>query len=51
MAFTLEPDSRVPGFGQFHRSDTVLVTEDGYESLTKYDSIHRLTFEDRYWRE
>ena len=41
MTFTVEPGYFDPAMGQFHNSDTCLVTEDGYESLTKYDGIHK----------
>lgn len=41
MCFCVEPGNFVPGMGQFHNSDTILVTDDGYESLTKWDGIHR----------
>lgn len=36
MVVTVEPGIYVPGFAGFRHSDTVLVTEDGYELLTYY---------------
>lgn len=36
MTVTVEPGVYVKGLGGFRHSDTVLVTEDGYELLTKY---------------
>lgn len=36
MTMTVEPGVYVKGLGSFRHSDTVLVTEDGYELLTKY---------------
>jgi Xaa-Pro dipeptidase len=41
MCFTVEPGNFVPGVGAFHNSDTILVTDDGYEPLTKWDGLHR----------
>jgi Xaa-Pro aminopeptidase len=42
--YTVEPGFYVPGVGGFRHSDTVLVTEDGTESLTYYPrEIDRLT--------
>jgi len=41
MCITVEPGLHVPGEGSFHCSETVLVTEDGCETLTPYDGIHR----------
>lgn len=35
MMFTLEPNLRVPGVASTQFSDTVLITEDGFEFLTK----------------
>lgn len=43
MCFTQEPTLLVEGLGSFRNSDTILVTKDGYESLTKYEGIHMLT--------
>jgi len=34
MMFTFEPNLRVPEWGGLQHSDTLLITEDGYESLT-----------------
>jgi Xaa-Pro dipeptidase len=34
MVFTFEPNLRIPGTGGMQHSDTVLITEDGYEFLT-----------------
>jgi Xaa-Pro aminopeptidase len=42
MVITVEPGLGTLEWGSFHCSDTVLVTENGYESLTVYDGIHRL---------
>lgn len=36
MLISIEPGIYLPGFGGVRHSDTVLVTKDGYESLTKY---------------
>ncbi len=36
MVFSVEPGIYVPGFAGFRHSDTVLVTEDGFERLTYY---------------
>jgi Xaa-Pro aminopeptidase len=36
MVFTVEPGIYVPGFAGFRHSDTVLVTENGIETLTYY---------------
>jgi Xaa-Pro dipeptidase len=36
MALTVEPGIYVEGLGGFRHSDTILVTEDGYEKLTNY---------------
>jgi Xaa-Pro dipeptidase len=36
MVFTLEPGLYDPKVGGFRHSDTVAVTEDGYEFLTDY---------------
>lgn len=35
MMFTFEPNLRIPEWGGLQHSDTLLITEDGYESLTK----------------
>jgi len=34
MLVSIEPGIYVPGVGGFRHSDTVLITEDGYEILT-----------------
>ena len=36
MVFSVEPGVYVPGFGGFRHSDTVAVTEDGIELMTRY---------------
>ncbi|WP_231869463.1 Xaa-Pro peptidase family protein [Acetobacter malorum] len=36
MLFSIEPGIYIQGKGGFRHSDTVLVTETGYEILTKY---------------
>ncbi len=36
MIVSIEPGIYVPNLGGFRHSDTVLITEDGYEILTKY---------------
>jgi Xaa-Pro aminopeptidase len=36
MVFTIEPGIYLPGFGGFRHSDTVVVREQGIESLTNY---------------
>ncbi len=36
MVFSVEPGVYVPGFGGFRHSDTVAVTEDGLELMTRY---------------
>jgi Xaa-Pro aminopeptidase len=38
MVFTVEPGLYDPGVGGFRHSDTVVVTDDGYELLTHYPS-------------
>jgi len=44
MFISIEPALYLPEIGGFRHSDTVLVTENGYESLTKYPtSIDELT--------
>ena len=35
MLISIEPGIYIPGLGGFRHSDTVLITEDGYERLTK----------------
>ncbi|MGO0059836.1 M24 family metallopeptidase [Brevibacillus fluminis] len=35
MVFTVEPGFYVPGLGGFRHSDTVIVTKDGYELITR----------------
>lgn len=37
MTFTFEPNLRIPSFGGLQHSDTVLITDDGYEFLTRTD--------------
>jgi Xaa-Pro aminopeptidase len=36
MLISIEPGIYIPDLGGFRHSDTVLVTQDGYESLTKF---------------
>jgi Xaa-Pro aminopeptidase len=36
MLVSVEPGIYIPGVGGFRHSDTVLITEDGYECLTRY---------------
>ena len=36
MLISIEPGIYLPGVGGVRHSDTVLITEDGYESLTRY---------------
>lgn len=36
MVFSVEPGIYIPGFAGFRHSDTVLVTEDGFDMLTYY---------------
>jgi Xaa-Pro dipeptidase len=44
MLISVEPGIYIPNLGGFRHSDTVLVTADGYESLTHYpDSLEQLT--------
>ena len=44
MLISVEPGLYIPGLGGFRHSDTVLVTSDGYESLTHYPTeIEALT--------
>jgi Xaa-Pro dipeptidase len=44
MLISVEPGIYIPNLGGFRHSDTVLVTADGYESLTRYpDSVEQLT--------
>lgn len=44
MLISIEPGIYVPGLGGFRHSDTVLVTSNGYECLTKYPtSLDSLT--------
>ncbi|MET1128838.1 MAG: Xaa-Pro peptidase family protein [Thermoproteota archaeon] len=46
MVLTVEPGIYVKGLGGFRHSDTVLVTEDGYEMLTRYpDQLDDLVIE------
>ncbi|HEY62385.1 MAG TPA: M24 family metallopeptidase [Anaerolineae bacterium] len=49
MIISIEPGIYVPDLGGFRHSDTVLVTENGYELLTQYpDSLEELTI--RSWK-
>jgi hypothetical protein len=44
MLISIEPGIYVPDLGAFRHSDTLLVTEDGYENLTPYpDDLNSLT--------
>jgi len=44
MLISMEPGIYVPDLGAFRHSDTLLVTEDGYENLTPYpDDLDSLT--------
>jgi len=36
MLVSIEPGIYIPGVGGFRHSDTVLVTENGYECFTRY---------------
>ena len=36
MLISVEPGIYLPGVGGVHHSDTVLITEEGYECLTRY---------------
>jgi len=46
MTLTVEPGIYVKGLGGFRHSDTIVVTEDGYELLTKYpEQLEDLTIE------
>jgi len=48
MVLTVEPGIYFEGIGAYRHSDTVLITEDGYESLTNVPiDIESLTFLDR----
>ena len=35
MIFTVEPNLRIPEWGGLQHSDTVLVTDDGFDFLTQ----------------
>lgn len=46
MVFTIEPGIYIEGVGGFRHSDTVIVTENGYENVTDFPkSLVQLTFE------
>lgn len=46
MVMSVEPGIYVPGLGGFRHSDTVLVTEEGFEKLTEYpDELDDLTID------
>lgn len=36
MVYTIEPGIYVPGVGGFRHSDTVIITSEGYDTVTKY---------------
>ncbi len=44
MVISVEPGIYIPGVGGFRHSDTVLITEDGYQKLTKApETLEELT--------
>ncbi len=44
MVISIEPGIYIPGLGGFRHSDTVLITEDGYQKLTKApETLEELT--------
>jgi Xaa-Pro aminopeptidase len=48
MVFTIEPGLYNPALGGFRHSDTVVITEDGFEIMTYYPrDLESLTILDR----
>lgn len=46
MVFTVEPGIYIPGVGGFRHSDTIIVTENGFENVTDFPrSLDELTFD------
>ena len=46
MLVSVEPAIYIPGIGGFRHSDTVLITEDGYQKLTKApETLDELTID------
>ena len=46
MTFSIEPGIYIPGIGGFRHSDTVIITKNGAEWITKYTrSVEDLIFE------
>ena len=41
MVFTIEPGIYIEGVGGFRHSDTVIVTENGYENVTDFPKTFR----------
>jgi len=46
MLVSVEPGIYMPGIGGFRHSDTVLITEDGYQKLTRApENLDELTID------
>ncbi len=46
MVFTVEPGIYIPGVGGFRHSDTIIVTENGFENVTEFPrTLDELTFD------